>query len=152
MEIWLLSKVSKPFSSIVLFAFLAHSLLPPLLLLSHVHLPEDLNGNYFFLRLSRTCEISFLGNRLQQGNFVRENLSLGKDFHDHFQENHIETVFGNHSSQLPHLIEKLPQWLSGPSPVLPAAGSPHRIPNRVKQCSDAQQFLFNYWHRLTKNA
>ncbi len=34
------------------------------------------------------------------------------------------TLFGNHSSQLPRLIEKLPQWLSGPSPVLPAAGSP----------------------------
>ncbi len=30
--------------------------------------------------------------------------------------------------------------------------SPHRIPNRVKQCSKAQQFLFNYWYRLTKNA
>ncbi len=30
-------------------------------------------------------------------------------------------LFGNHSSQLPRLIEKLPQWLSGPSPVLPAA-------------------------------
>jgi hypothetical protein len=38
--------------------------------------------------------------------------------------NVVYVLFGNHSSQLPHLIEKLPQWLSGPSPVLPAAGSP----------------------------
>ena len=36
-------------------------------------------------------------------------------------------MFGNCSSQLPHLIEELPQWPSGPSLVTPAAES-HRIP------------------------
>jgi hypothetical protein len=63
------------------------------------------------------------------------------------------TLFGNHSGQLPRLIEKLPQWLSGPSLVLPAAaGSPAGHRAGFKQCSDALQFLFNYWHGLTKNA
>jgi hypothetical protein len=63
MEIWLLSKVSKPFSSIVLFAFLVHSLLLPLFLLSYLHLPEALNENVFFffyfqeLAKFRFCEI-----------------------------------------------------------------------------------------------
>jgi len=37
---------------------------------------------------------------------------------------YLEYLYGNCSSQPPHLIAKLPQWLSGPSPVLPAAGSP----------------------------
>jgi hypothetical protein len=60
-------------------------------------------------------------------------------------------VYGNCSSQLPHLIEKLPQWLSGPSPVLPAAGSPPDT-KPGQTVFYAQKFLFNYWHRLTKNA
>jgi hypothetical protein len=60
-------------------------------------------------------------------------------------------LYGNCSSQLPHFIEKLPQWLSGPSLVLPAAGSPPETkPDQT--VFYAQQFLFNYWHRLTKNA
>jgi hypothetical protein len=58
-------------------------------------------------------------------------------------------LYGNCSSQPPHLIEKLPQWLSGPSPVLPAAESP--LDTKPGQTVFyAQQFLFNYWHRLTK--
>ena len=51
-------------------------------------------------------------------------------------------LFGNHSGQLPRLIEKLPQWLCGPSPVLPAAaGSPAGHRAGFKQCSDALQFF-----------
>jgi hypothetical protein len=50
-------------------------------------------------------------------------------------------LFGNHSNQLPRLIEKLPQWLSGPSSVLPAAGSPADYQPGFKLCSDALQFF-----------
>ena len=58
-------------------------------------------------------------------------------------------LFGYRCNQLP-LIEKSPQWLSGPSPPLPVtAGSPADYRTGFKWCSDAQQFLFNYWHRLT---
>ncbi len=60
-------------------------------------------------------------------------------------------LYGNCSSQPPHLIEKLPQWLSGPSLVLPAAESPPDT-KPGQTVFYAQQFLFNYWHRLTKNA
>ena len=54
-------------------------------------------------------------------------------------------LYGNCSSQLPHFIEKLPQWLSGPSLVLPAATDrPPDTKPGFKQCSDLLQFLFNY--------
>ena len=51
-------------------------------------------------------------------------------------------LYGNRSGQLPHLIEKLPQWLSGPSLVLPAATDrPPDTKPGFKQCSDALQFF-----------
>ncbi len=64
----------------------------------------------------------------------------------------VQDVFGYRCNQLP-LIERFPQWLSGPSPPLSvAAGSP--VVNRTgfKWCSDAQHFLFNFRHRWHKNA
>ncbi len=63
------------------------------------------------------------------------------------------SVFGYRCNQLP-LIERLPQWLSGPSPPLPdAAGPLDGYRTRSKWCSEAQWFLFNYrhrWHKCTK--
>jgi hypothetical protein len=68
-------------------------------------------------------------------------------------EKYVSYVFGYRYNQLPRLIEQPSQWLSGPSPLLSvAAGPPADYPTGFKLCSDAQQFLFNYWHRLTKNA
>ncbi len=60
-------------------------------------------------------------------------------------------MYGNCSSQPPHLTEARPQWLSGPSLVTPAAESP---PNTKpgQTVFYALQILFNYRHRLTKNA
>jgi hypothetical protein len=59
-------------------------------------------------------------------------------------------LFGYRYNQLPRLIEQTPQWLSGPSPLLPvAAGSPADYQTGFKLCSDALQLLFNYWHGLT---
>jgi len=52
-------------------------------------------------------------------------------------------------NQLPRLIEQSSQWLSGPSLLLPAAGSPADYQTGFKVCSDALQSLFNYWHGLT---
>ena len=49
-------------------------------------------------------------------------------------------LFGNCSSQLPHLIEELPQWPSGPSLVTPAAES-HRIPKPDQTVFYALQFI-----------
>ena len=67
----------------------------------------------------------------------------------HLTQTQQSSLYGNCSSQLPHLIEKRPQWLSGPSPVLPAAESPPDT-KPGQTVFYAQQFLFNYWHRLTK--
>ena len=58
-------------------------------------------------------------------------------------------LFGNCRNQLPRLIEQTPQWLSGPSPLLPAAGPLTDYQTGSKLCSDALQLLFNYWHGLT---
>jgi hypothetical protein len=59
-------------------------------------------------------------------------------------------VFGYRYNQLPCLIEYTPQWLPGPSPLLPVtAGSPADYRTGFKLCSDALQLLFNYWHGLT---
>jgi hypothetical protein len=63
----------------------------------------------------------------------------------------ILSVYGNCSSQPPHLTEELPQWLSGPSLVTPAAESPPDT-KPGQTVFYAQQILFNYRHRLTKNA
>ena len=60
-------------------------------------------------------------------------------------------LYGNCSSQPPHLTDERPQWLSGPSLVLPTAESPPET-KPGQTVFYAQQFLFNYWHRLTKNA
>ncbi len=50
------------------------------------------------------------------------------------------TLFGYRCNQLP-LIEKLPQWLSGPSlPLSVAAGPLDGYRTRFKWCSDAQWF------------
>jgi hypothetical protein len=59
-------------------------------------------------------------------------------------------LFGYRYNQLPRLIEQTPQWLSGPSPLLPVtAGPPADYQTGSKLCSDALQLLFNYWHGLT---
>jgi hypothetical protein len=58
-------------------------------------------------------------------------------------------MFGYRCNQLPRLIEQTPQWLSGPSPLLPAAGPLADYQTGSKLCSDALQLLFNYWHGLT---
>ncbi len=50
------------------------------------------------------------------------------------------SLFGNCSSQLPHLIEELPQWPSGPSLVTPAAES-HRIPKPDQTVFYELQFI-----------
>ncbi len=52
----------------------------------------------------------------------------------------------------PHLIEKLPQWLSGPSPVLPAAGSPAGYPTGIQTVFGLAAIFIQLWHGLTKNA
>jgi hypothetical protein len=52
-------------------------------------------------------------------------------------------------NQLPRLIEQSSQWLSGPSLLLPAAGSPADYQTGFKVCSDTLQSLFNYWYGLT---
>ncbi len=52
-------------------------------------------------------------------------------------------MYGSRCNQLP-LIEKLPQWLSGPSPSLSVtAGPPNGYQTGFKPCSYAQ-YLFNY--------
>ncbi len=52
----------------------------------------------------------------------------------------LHTLFGYRCNQLP-LIEKLPQWLSGPSsPLSVTAGPPVGNRTRFKWCSDAQYF------------
>jgi hypothetical protein len=65
----------------------------------------------------------------------------------------FSTLFGYRCNQLP-LIERFPQWLSGPSPPLSVtAGPPVSNRTRFKWCSDAQHFLFNYrhrWHKMHK--
>jgi hypothetical protein len=61
----------------------------------------------------------------------------------------ITGLFGYSYNQLPRLIEQAPQWLSGPSPLLPAAGPLADYQTGSKLCSDALQLLFNYWHGLT---
>jgi hypothetical protein len=58
-------------------------------------------------------------------------------------------LFGYRYNQLPRLIEQTPQWLSRPSPLLPATGPLADYQTGFKLCSDALQFLFNYWHGLT---
>jgi hypothetical protein len=60
-------------------------------------------------------------------------------------------LYGNCSSQPPRLIEELPQWSSGPSLVTPTAESPPDT-KPGQTVFYARQILFNYWHRLTKNA
>ncbi len=61
-------------------------------------------------------------------------------------------MFGNCFSQLPFLIEEqLPQWQSGPSLVY----TRRRVPPDTKPGQTvfyALADLFNYRHRLTKNA
>ncbi len=65
----------------------------------------------------------------------------------------LKLLFGYHCNQLP-LIERFPQWLSGPSsPLSVTAGPPVSNQTRFKWCSDAQHFLFNYrhrWHKMHK--
>ena len=59
-------------------------------------------------------------------------------------------LFGYRYNQLPRLIEYTPQWLPGPSPLLPVTAGPLAdYQTGFKLCSDALQLLFNYWHRLT---
>ena len=58
-------------------------------------------------------------------------------------------MFGNCFSQLPFLIEELPQWQSGPSLVTPAAESPPDT-KPGQTVFYALEDLFNYRHRLTK--
>ncbi len=61
----------------------------------------------------------------------------------------VQLLFGYRYNQLPRLIEQTPQWLSGPSLSLPAAGPLADYQTGFKLCSDALQLLFNYWHGLT---
>ncbi len=50
-------------------------------------------------------------------------------------------LYGARCNQLP-LIEKLPQWLSGPSPFLSVTAGPlDGYCTRFKRCSDAQCFI-----------
>ncbi len=62
-------------------------------------------------------------------------------------------LFGYRCNQLP-LIEKSPQWLSGPSsPLSVTAGPPVGYRTRFKWCSDAQYFYPTIgidWHKCTK--
>jgi hypothetical protein len=60
-----------------------------------------------------------------------------------------DPLFGYRYNQLPRLIGQAPQWLSGPSPLLSAAGPLADYQTGSKLCSDALQLLFNYWHGLT---
>ncbi len=75
---------------------------------------------------------------LRSSNWSQTSVSL--PFILPFRQLITNLLFGNCSSQPPHLIEKLPQWLSGPTLVTPAAES-HRIPNRIKQCSTRCNFI-----------
>ncbi len=56
-------------------------------------------------------------------------------------------LFGYRCNQLP-LIEKSPQWLSGPSS--PLSVTARRLPNRIQMMFWRAAILFNYWHRWHK--
>ncbi len=75
---------------------------------------------------------------------------LSPNFHIHVSVRVFYiTMFGYRYNQLPRLNEQTPQWLSGPSPLPPAAGPLADYQTGSKLCSDALQLLFNYWHGLT---
>jgi hypothetical protein len=51
-------------------------------------------------------------------------------------------VFGYRYNQLPRLIEQTPQWLPGPSPLLPVTAGPLAdYQTGFKLCSDALQLF-----------
>jgi hypothetical protein len=52
-------------------------------------------------------------------------------------QNADNNLFGYRYNQLPRLIERTPQWLSGPSPLLPATGPLADYQTGSKLCSDA---------------
>ncbi len=88
-----------------------------------------------------------------------DTLALGKRFSDisvknkHLIQIEINVVFGYRCNQLP-LIERSPQWLSGPSlPLSVTAGPPVGYRTGFKWCSDAQYFYSTTsigWHKCTK--
>jgi hypothetical protein len=81
--------------------------------------------------------LQFLSNFLKNFNYIISVIVLGH-------------LFGYRYNQLPGLIEQTPQWLPGPSPLLPVIAGPLAdYQTGFKLCSDALQLLFNYWHGLT---
>ena len=57
--------------------------------------------------------------------WIRIGICIGSEFNGGpWIRNPDPGLYGNCSSQPPHLTEELPQWLSGPSLVLPTAEFP----------------------------
>jgi hypothetical protein len=91
------------------------------------------NSVVFYFRLGKELYsqdfIRLWDNKLQ---FCHKRLQISKKGG--------QNMFGYRCNQLP-LIEKLPQWLSGPSsPLSVTAGPPVGNRTRFKWCSDAQYF------------